>query len=206
MDKREDSGRHFVFHGTIVKKDKEHVTVRLFPGLQLDVRARDIDEIDEAVDDLTQRAYARIKLKEDAEIRANFTPRLARLAANAEGVPFAFGGHTEGARHVLPSGSLDPLMPVLDRNALAAFRSSLPPETWGALASAASRAMLSSSTTYSTQTSTDISTNASTTYDTVGRDPIDPDVVTHTVDSCGDSVSDGTKADGTVTDTKSDWL
>jgi hypothetical protein len=148
---------HFIFHGTILKRDDTYVTVRLFPGLVLDVRTQDIEEIEEAEDEVTQRAYVRVRLKPDAEISANFKPRLARLALAAQGVPFAFGGtDKESMPHALPSGGAASLPPVLDPRGLAVFARSLPPETWGALAALAGSAQLAGTktTTYTTESQT----------------------------------------------------
>lgn len=135
MEANNDKPKEFVFHGTIVQQEKDVTLVRLFPGLNLEVQTKDIDELEEATDDLTQRTYVRVKLKQDANIKTNFQPRLARLASAAEGVPFAYGGAVEGAGHALPSGSPLPVWPPVDPRGIAAFQGRLSGETLRDLAS-----------------------------------------------------------------------
>lgn len=141
----------------------------------------------------------RVKLRDDAEVSANFKPRLARLALAAVGVPFAYGGIEEGARHALPSGGFDSILPLIDARGLSLFRKKMPEDTWGALAGGA---VLASNTTSNTTSNTDTQSDRRIEYDTV------TDVggqVTHTPDHETMSVGDDTKTD-TASDTKTgDW-
>ncbi len=130
-------GRQFAFHGTIVRRDRDFLTIQIFPGLTLDVRAGDVTATDEVVDEVTQRSYVRVELDEHADLAANFKPRLARLALEAAGVPFAFGGASPEVPHGLVSGGAPSLPPAVDPKAVAALAGKVPPQAWGALARAA---------------------------------------------------------------------
>ena len=151
MTANTDPPPQFVFCGTVVRKTEKVVSVRLIPGLVLDLRTEDIDEIEEATDEITERAYVRVCLKPDAEISANFKPRLARLAAQAEGRPYVLGGAVEeGApsyeeivdedlpleEEIVDGDGVRSVLPAIDPEGLAAFAKSLPPESWDALSDA----------------------------------------------------------------------
>ena len=155
--------RDFVFQGSVVKQDENYTTVRMFPGLDLDLRKADIAEIDEAADEVTQRPFVRIKLKEGAEVAANFTPRLARLALANEGVPFAYGGFDQDSRHSLPSGSLESILPLIDRRGLALFQGKMPEANWGDLAGGV---VVASDTATTTTKSTETTSSKKVPYDT----------------------------------------
>jgi hypothetical protein len=122
----------------VVKKDQDNVTVSLFPGLMLDVRHQDIEHIEEAQDPVTGRTYVFIKLKDEADVTANFRPRLARLAlAAGERVPFTYGGVDASlGRHALPSGGAASVPPVMDPTAIRVLTALLPPRYRHALQAA----------------------------------------------------------------------
>jgi hypothetical protein len=138
----------FAFHGTIVKREGRDVTVSLFPGLILDVRAGDIEHIEEAEDPATGRTYVYIKLRDDADVRANFRPRLARLAAAAgQAAPFVLGGTDMGSgRHALPSGGAASIPPALDVSAIKTLAAVLPPKYASTLQAAMPRTVAELST------------------------------------------------------------
>lgn len=193
--------RDFVFQGSVVRQDEEYTTVRMFPGLDLDLRKADIAEIDEAADEVTERPYVRIKLKENAEVAANFTPRLARLALENEGVPFAYGGSSGDVSHALPSGLVNSILPHVDRHGLALFQRRMGEANWGGLAGGT---IVMSATTYLTNpTDTDQDTPRMIQHDTLlnPNDPSEGKILdTETVTVKDPPIKDGTK------DTKTgDW-
>jgi hypothetical protein len=168
---------HVIFNGTVVKRDAKFISVRLFPGLTVDVRKEDIEEIEEVEDEVTKRAYVRIRLRPDADVSANFKPRLARLAMAAEGdVPFAFGGEGGGVPHAMPSGGAQPVIPAMDPRGLEVFARQLPPHVWGALAArlGSTVQVASSTTTVSTPTqcTRDTGPGGPTNWQTAYQDPI----------------------------------
>lgn len=110
------SRNEFVFNGTVVERSDENVTVQVVPGLVLDVRTDDIAVLEEETDPLTQRTYVHIRLRDGAEMTMNFKPRLARLSAEAERVPFVLGGRPQSdeAVHGMPGGGVPALPPLID--------------------------------------------------------------------------------------------
>ncbi|GAA5524412.1 hypothetical protein Maes01_00969 [Microbulbifer aestuariivivens] len=94
------SGEPIVFEGSVIKKDKGHISVQLHPGLVVDIRKEDIESLEEAADEITGRSYIRIVVKPDCSISATFQPRVARLTMTSEGTgsgdscarPFGLGG------------------------------------------------------------------------------------------------------------------
>jgi hypothetical protein len=92
MDESKPILNQFVFHGVVIERNTETVSLRISPGVVVEVKTADIQELEEATDEVSRRAYVRVQLKEDAEFRATFQPKLARLAAAGSGVPFGVGG------------------------------------------------------------------------------------------------------------------
>jgi hypothetical protein len=131
---------HYVFAGTVVDRDDEHITVRLFPAATLELRLEDVVRVEERTDEATLRSYVWVELKPDAELDANFRPRLALLAAGAEGAPFAMGGFAATTRpHALPSGGAPSIPPLVDLEGLDVFAGVIPAETEEELRQAAKR-------------------------------------------------------------------
>jgi len=194
---------HFAFHGSIVSKDREKTVVRLFPGLSLDVRTDDIAELEEIEDTVTRRSFVRVKLRPDADVAANFQPRLARMALEARGdVPFAYGGTSTVERpHAMPSGGAQPIVPGVDLSAVQAFEGRLPPHAWGELVNRLGGDVMLAKSTSSNTSST---TNKQTSHATVSDTAVDIDgSIMHTPDS-GDDPSNDPVTD-TTPDTSNDF-
>ena len=100
-----------IFQGTVVSKSDEYITIDLNPGVQVEVKTSDVEELEEATDEATRRTYVRVKLNPDADFTANFQPKLARLASAVQGVPFGFGGIVpqNGTRPVLRAQKVNPI-------------------------------------------------------------------------------------------------
>jgi len=101
---RSQQAHEFVLHGYLVKKDEQEdgfITIRVFPGFNVDVPKKSVKNLEEARDEVTGRDYIKITFDDSQEIHASFQPRLARLAMAVDGgVPFAFGG--DFSAHVNP--------------------------------------------------------------------------------------------------------
>lgn len=61
-----------IFHGFISNRTEERLTIRLAPGVEIEVTQTNIEEIEEATDKATHRTYVRVKLKKDAEFSGIF--------------------------------------------------------------------------------------------------------------------------------------
>jgi hypothetical protein len=196
-----------IFHGTIIGKFADRYLLRLFPGLTLDVRADDIEVLEEREDQVTRRSYVRVKLRSDADVSANFQPHVARLALAAEtDVPFAFGGiGGVNGLHSMPGGGARPIIPWLDANALRVFADRLGPDAWGLLAQQAglgSNTYKKATTNNTTTQSNTVTSTETTGYDTPGTNPLDGSV-THTADTGADPLNEVVN-DDTSPDTSSD--
>src|SRR5207244_120353 len=100
----------------------------------------------------------------EAELDANFRPRLALLAAGGGRVPFAMGGSAETVRpHALPSGGAPSIRPLVDLEGLDALAAFIPAETRDELRAAAARiAPMAKRTAYDTQSKTQSKTQQPT--------------------------------------------
>jgi hypothetical protein len=92
MHDKTDSPADLVFYGFVVDRNDTVISVEVAPGTVVELQTRDVQKIEEAADTATKRSYVRAILKPDSEFTARVTPKLARLAARAQGVPFALGG------------------------------------------------------------------------------------------------------------------
>lgn len=148
---------HYVFAGTILDRDDERVSVRLFPAATVELRLEDVVRIEEATDEATMRSYVWVELKPEAEREANFRPRLALLAERAERAPFTMGGFAETIKpHALPSGGAPSIPPFVDLDGVAAFGAVMPAETEEELRKAAERILPTAKRTkYETTSKTD---------------------------------------------------
>lgn len=95
MRKIEDvlKGEGLVFEGFLVKREKGLAIVQLHPGLNIELTEDSIASLEEATDPVAGRTYIKVVLKPDAEIRATFNSKLARLASHhVAATPFALLG------------------------------------------------------------------------------------------------------------------
>jgi hypothetical protein len=194
--------KHFVFAGSIVDRDDEHLAVRHFPAATLELRLEDVVRVEEATDASTMRSYVWIELRPEAELDANFRPRLARRAAGADAVPFSLGGFAETTRpHGLPSGGAPSIPPLLDVGGLAAFAGVIPAETEEELRKAAERPTpVAKRTKYETKSKTPSKTNKPTSSRTT-----DPDTGAFHIDEGDDTEEVDDEIDDTAQDDKFDW-
>lgn len=116
MPDSQSNSEEFVFNGTIVKRDDEHISAQICPGFIVDVRTEDVAELEEDTDPVTQRTYVRMRMNADADIGMNFRPRLARIAAEADNVPFVLGGSPRlgDPVHGMPGGGAGSIPPLVD--------------------------------------------------------------------------------------------
>jgi hypothetical protein len=93
------AGMPAIFEGYLLKRDGKFLSIQIHPGLTIDLAKTDCQSVEEATDPLTGKTHIRVTLTPEADIKAVFQPRLARLAlkANAVGVPFSVGGSPQGS-------------------------------------------------------------------------------------------------------------
>ena len=94
------SGEPVIFEGFLQKREKNHLSIQVHPGLTVDLEEKACKSVEEATDPVSGKTYVRITLGPDADVNATFQPRLARLALRqgAAGVPFSMGGLPEGVK------------------------------------------------------------------------------------------------------------
>ena len=84
MNKDLFSKNPIILEGSVVKETKEAFSLQVFPGAVVELSRDKCETLEEGTDPLTGKSFLRIVLKENAEIRAVFTPRLIKLAASRD--------------------------------------------------------------------------------------------------------------------------
>jgi len=91
---RRNPGDEIALEGSVVKRDKDLVSLELYPGAVIDVAMSDVAGLEEGTDPLSGRTFVRLSLNSDAELKGTFKPRLLKLALSRDPsrIPFALGG------------------------------------------------------------------------------------------------------------------
>jgi hypothetical protein len=92
------SGNAIVFEGFLISRTEGRITFQVHPGFTVEVDEKLCESVEEATDEVSGKTYLRLKVSPDADLRATFQLRLARLALSkaAGAVPFTMGGLPEG--------------------------------------------------------------------------------------------------------------
>jgi|GEM_PF-5174781 len=108
------SGGALELEGFLVSRERGRLTFQVHPGLSIEVDEKACEKVEEATDPVSGKTYVRIVLGPDADLKATFQPKLARLAlsAGATGVPFTMGGLPDGVEqgpiYFAPTGPTGP--------------------------------------------------------------------------------------------------
>jgi hypothetical protein len=83
-----------VLDGSVVKRDKQGISLELYPGAVIDLKMSDVHRLEEGTDPVSGRSFVRLALNPDAELKGTFKPRLLKLALSRDPsrIPFALGG------------------------------------------------------------------------------------------------------------------
>jgi hypothetical protein len=84
MNKDLFSKNPIILEGSVVNETKEGISLQIFPGAVVELSRDKYESLEEGTDHLTGKSFLRITLKDDAEIRAVFTPRLIKLAVSRD--------------------------------------------------------------------------------------------------------------------------
>lgn len=95
MDKEQrPSSDEIMLDGSVVKRDKQTISLELYPGAVIDLKMGDVSRLEEGTDPISGRTFVRLALNADAELKGTFSPRLLKLALSRDPsrIPFALGG------------------------------------------------------------------------------------------------------------------
>jgi hypothetical protein len=93
-DKQRPSADEILLDGSVLKRDKQTISLELYPGAVIDLKTSDVSRLEEGTDPISGRTFVRLALNADAELKGTFKPRLLKLALSRDPsrIPFALGG------------------------------------------------------------------------------------------------------------------
>jgi hypothetical protein len=114
MNENVFSNKPLILEGSVVEDSKDTITLRLYPGAEVELNKHHCESLEEGTDALTGKSFLRIVLTEDAEIRAVFEPRLMKLAASRDPMlmPFFLGKPYSPGGIDFPDALLGPIGPI----------------------------------------------------------------------------------------------